>query len=138
LRRIVAGRYFGAGAQFVVAPRSGRRRADPLRSSSHPPEQGSSTRVVPCSLWISAKVVACNCSMCGCSYIGVIRSTGHNFGSYETWATFTFNGTRGNFLMDVDGDGRADLVGVGDGYVGVLRSTGSGWKPYETWYANNF
>jgi FG-GAP-like repeat len=48
-----------------------------------------------------------------------------------------FYGTHGTFLGDVDGDGKKDMVGVGDGYIGVIRSQGSTFSPtYETWLSN--
>jgi len=77
----------------------------------------------------------------GSGYIGVIRSTGwigpgfNSFGNYETWGYSTFYGSAGTFLGDVNGDGKADLVGVGQGgIVEVALSTGSGFAAPQTWY----
>lgn len=58
--------------------------------------------------------------------------------TYTTWWTSSFYGSRGTFLGDVDADGKADLVGVGDGYVGLIRSTGTKFGGYETWTGQNF
>jgi hypothetical protein len=72
------------------------------------------------------------------------------YGPYQTWSTLTFNGQYGNFLADVDGDQKADLVGLGNGYIGVLRTTwpsgtengalrvGTSFGPYETWSTTTF
>jgi hypothetical protein len=58
------------------------------------------------------------------------------FGAYQTWWGGTFNGAHGNLLADVDGNGKKDLIGVGDGYIGVIRSTGSAFGSYETWWGS--
>jgi hypothetical protein len=60
------------------------------------------------------------------------------FGSYQQWWGNTFSGSGGNFLDDVTGDGKADLVGAGWGYVGVLPSTGSAFGTYQTWWNSSF
>jgi len=44
----------------------------------------------------------------------------------------------GRELGDVDGDGRADLVGLGDGYIGAILSTGSDFGSYQTWWDGSF
>jgi hypothetical protein len=71
----------------------------------------------------------------GDTYIAVRRSAQRHsatFGNYETWWSNLFDGGYGTMLGDIDGDGKADLVGIGAGYVGVLRSTGTAFGAYET------
>jgi hypothetical protein len=65
---------------------------------------------------------------------GQLRNSG--FADYEQWWGGSFYGSPGTFLGDVDGDTKADLIGLGSNYVGVTRSTGSGFGGYETWMAN--
>lgn len=77
----------------------------------------------------------------GDGYVGAIRTGDNNsynyFGNYETWWGGSFYGSHGTFLGDVDGDGKADAVGVGDGYIGVIRSTGGSFGGYETWFLDS-
>jgi M6 family metalloprotease-like protein len=73
--------------------------------------------------------------------VTVLPSTGSGFGwpnPPQTWSSGGFNGQFGNFLADVTGDGKADLVGLGNGFIGVLPSTGSSFGPYQTWYDATF
>jgi hypothetical protein len=56
------------------------------------------------------------------------------------WWNSPFYGVQ-TFLGDVNGDRRADLVGLGNGYVGVIESTGTvGWNfgGYQTWSSTSF
>jgi hypothetical protein len=72
----------------------------------------------------------------GDGYVGAQRNMGKPnapLTGYETWWGGSFYGSHGTFLADVDGDKKADLVGIGDGYIGVIRSTGTGFGNYETW-----
>jgi hypothetical protein len=78
----------------------------------------------------------------GDGYVGAIRTgnrqtLNYAFGNYETWWGGSFYGSHGTFLGDVDGDGKADAVGIGDGYIGVIRSTGSNFGSYETWWVDS-
>ncbi|WAS95936.1 FG-GAP repeat domain-containing protein [Nannocystis punicea] len=69
----------------------------------------------------------------------VALSTGERFGEPETWVdNYSFsNGWRidkhPRFLVDVDDDGRADVVGFGANGVFVSRSTGSAFEPPKLW-----
>jgi hypothetical protein len=56
----------------------------------------------------------------------------------QTWCGGDFNGGFGTFLGDVDGDGKADLVSVGNGYIGMLPSTGTAFGGYVTAYVGAF
>ena len=62
---------------------------------------------------------------------GRLRNPG--FADYEQWWGASFYGNPGTFLADVDGDTKADLIGIGPGYIGVIRSNGAGFGSYETW-----
>ena len=74
----------------------------------------------------------------GSGYIGVIRSIGNTFGSYETWLGSTFAGSHGTLVGDIDGDGRVDIVNLNDSSVTARRSTGSSFGNEETWWAGAF
>jgi hypothetical protein len=59
--------------------------------------------------------------------VRVLRARGGTFEAeglpyYETWWGSAFYGNRGNFIGDLDGNARLDIVGSGDGYIGALRS----------------
>lgn len=80
----------------------------------------------------------------GDGYVGAIRTGdkptfpyAYTFGNYETWWGGSFYGSHGTFLGDVDGDGKADAVAVGDGYIGVILSTGSNFGSYQTWFLDS-
>jgi hypothetical protein len=60
------------------------------------------------------------------------------FGPYQTWWPYSFYGGYGTFLGDVDGDFRADLVGLGGGYIGEVSSTGKSFGAYQTWWWDSF
>jgi hypothetical protein len=81
----------------------------------------------------NAPTATLNESFCGAS-TGQLRNPG--FGSYEQWWGASFFGSPGTFLGDVDGDMKADMIGIGSNYIGVIRSTGNGFGAYETWVAN--
>ena len=79
----------------------------------------------------------------GSNYIGVLRSKGSSFGSYETGRASGFYGDHGTFLGDVNGDGRADLVALVDGAVVVALATGASpgnalFGANQTWYGASF
>lgn len=80
----------------------------------------------------------------GNGYVGVVPSepqgtaTGTGFGAYTQPLNYTFNGQYGNFVVDVTGDGKADLVGLANGYVGVVPSTGTGFGTYNDWWHSTF
>jgi len=60
--------------------------------------------------------------------IWVMRSTGSSASGFafpERWLVGGFHGTRGTWFADIDGDGKADGIGVNDDDIWVLRSTGS-------------
>ena len=59
-------------------------------------------------------------------------------GGQGTFYGGAFYGSHGTFLGDVTGDGRADLVGLGDGYIGVIPSVGGGFNGYQTWSYDTF
>lgn len=74
----------------------------------------------------------------------VSLSTGASFGSVQTWTTnFTYNvgswrvERHPRILADVNGDGKADIVGFGEDAVYVSLSTGTSFAPLEIW-TNNF
>ncbi len=54
-------------------------------------------------------------------------------GDLEYWTNEPYYGTRGTFLADVTGDGKADAIVVNDSGVTVRRSNGSQFLPNETW-----
>ncbi len=57
----------------------------------------------------------------------------------QSWLNAGFNGgCGGNYVADVTGDKKADLVGLGCGYVGVEPSTGTSFGPYQTWLDSSF
>jgi hypothetical protein len=57
----------------------------------------------------------------------------------QNWLNAGFNGgCGGNFVADVTGDHKADIVGLGCGYVGVEPSTGTSFGPYQTWLSSSF
>src|SRR5438445_3311343 len=58
--------------------------------------------------------------------------------TYQTWWGGSFYGSHGTMAGDVDGDKKADLVGLGDGYIGVIRSDGTTFGNYETWWPGSF
>lgn len=58
---------------------------------------------------------------------------GNSFPRYQQWAGVTFNGTRGNAMGDVNGDGFADIVAFGDGQVRVALSNGVDSFSYQEW-----
>ena len=73
-------------------------------------------------------------------YIGI--STGTSFGDAPLWVNnFGYNqGWRNDkslrYMSDVDGDGKADIVGFGNGGVYVGISTGSGFGNAPLWVTN--
>ncbi|HEY1691663.1 MAG TPA: FG-GAP-like repeat-containing protein [Polyangiaceae bacterium] len=66
------------------------------------------------------------------------NGTGYTFDSPRVWWTSPFYGSHGTFVGDVDGDHRADLVGLGDGYVGGLLSAGTTAGSYVTLWGSSF
>jgi hypothetical protein len=72
----------------------------------------------------------------------VALSTGTGFAAPQLWlADFGYNFSwrveyHPRTLADVNGDGRADVVGFGHGGVYVALSTGSGFTPAQFWLAN--
>ncbi|WPB75461.1 FG-GAP-like repeat-containing protein [Archangium violaceum] len=74
--------------------------------------------------------------------VAVALSTGTGFAPLQLWlADFGYNQTwRGaqypRTLADVNGDGRADVVGFGDWGVAVALSTGTGFAPLQLWLAD--
>jgi hypothetical protein len=77
----------------------------------------------------------------------VAPSSGTAFISPTVWLTATFGSASGaggwssqdvfpRFVADVDGDGRADLIGVGQMGVYVALSTGGGFLPPTMWLRN--
>jgi hypothetical protein len=56
------------------------------------------------------------------NFTTVKQSTGSSFGSQLAWSTSAFYGTRATLAVDVNGDGRADLVAVNDSSIWVMRS----------------
>jgi hypothetical protein len=70
----------------------------------------------------------------------IANTLGHaaQFGSYQTWWNSSFYGSHGTQLGDINGDGRADLAGMGDGYVGATLSTGTSFGGYQTWWNSSF
>jgi hypothetical protein len=77
----------------------------------------------------------------GDGYVGLIRSQStpgyYQFANYQTAWGGSFYGSHGTFLGDADGDGKADLIGVGNDYIGVIRSTGGGFGAYENWFRDS-
>jgi hypothetical protein len=77
------------------------------------------------------------------STITVARAQSNGtFATPETWVNGVFNGTHGNYIADVTGDGKADVIGIGNGFIAVIPSTGSlgtgGFTPYQTWLVGDF
>jgi hypothetical protein len=56
-------------------------------------------------------------------HVGLLRSTGTEFGGYETAYASPFVGNHGTLLGDVTGDGKADLVQLIDGGIWMLSGT---------------
>lgn len=69
----------------------------------------------------------------------VALSTGEGFGAPATWVdNYSYsNGWRidkhPRFLVDMNADGMADVVGFGNGGVYVATSTGSNFSPRQSW-----
>jgi hypothetical protein len=76
----------------------------------------------------------------------VSLSTGTGFTPPALWLSNAFNSTNGwsnenivpRRLVDVDGDGRADIVGFASNGVYVSLSTGTGFTPPALWLSNAF
>ncbi len=73
----------------------------------------------------------------------VSLSTGSSFTSPTTWITaYTFNvggwsDTKNPIhVVDVDGDGKKDIVGFSDHGVQVSLSTGTSFTPYSNWVSH--
>ncbi len=74
------------------------------------------------------------------AYTVVSLSTGSSFASSTTWST-EFSGTTGwtsfdtypRLVGDVNGDGKADIVGFGSTATVVALSTGTSFTSYTTW-----
>jgi hypothetical protein len=71
-------------------------------------------------------------------------NTGSAFLPAVNWATLSFSPSANWFttglhprvwLVDVNGDGRSDLLGITDNFVGVQLSTGKSFAPREQWAA---
>lgn len=71
--------------------------------------------------------------------VAVARNTGTSFAEPTTWSTDfgTKNGWRTSrhprAVLDVDGDGRPDVVGFGNSGVSVALNLGSGFGPSRLW-----
>lgn len=74
--------------------------------------------------------------------VAVQVNTGSSFTGPQTWATSTFDPSGGWFditihprvwMVDVNGDGRSDILGITNGYLGVQLSTGTGFLPPQAW-----
>jgi hypothetical protein len=70
----------------------------------------------------------------GVTYDGIqVRlSTGTGFGISKTWAP-SFYGSRGTFIGDVNGDGKADAVAVNGNSTSVRVSSGSAFTQGRLW-----
>jgi hypothetical protein len=68
----------------------------------------------------------------------VILSTGAAFGAEEKWFADGSVGETANFIADVDGDGRADLIRVDETSIKVALSTGHSFGPMTEWYGGRF
>ena len=71
--------------------------------------------------------------------VTVAKSTGSGFSANEKWWTGAFYGVTGRtypttLLVDVDGNGKADLVAIGPQAVFVARSDGGRFGNVETWW----
>jgi virulence plasmid B protein/VCBS repeat protein len=80
-------------------------------------------------------------------YVGVQLNTGSSFGPKVQWASSTFNPNGGwfstayhpqVFVVDVNGDGLPDILGITDDYIGVQLNTGSGFGPKVQWASSTF
>jgi hypothetical protein len=69
----------------------------------------------------------------------VMMSTGTGFGAPEVWSTQAFNGNSALLIGDVNGDHRADLIGVNynpannTGSTWVMTSTATGFGAPQAW-----
>ncbi len=63
----------------------------------------------------------------------VRQSSANGFAAAAQWSSADFYGTRSTQLVDINGDGRADLVAVNDGSIWVMLSTGSGFGAPQPW-----
>jgi hypothetical protein len=80
-------------------------------------------------------------------YVGVQLNTGSSYGPRTQWASTTFNPSGGwfntslqpqVFVVDVNGDGLPDILGITDNYVGVQLNTGSSYGPRLQWASTTF
>lgn len=60
------------------------------------------------------------------------------FSGPQRWSTTATSGTRGTFTGDVNGDGKADVVAVGETSTSVMLSTGSGFSAPQQWSGSPF
>ncbi len=85
------------------------------------------------------------------NYVGVQLNTGTGFGPIQPWAPASspssFSPSAGWFstsyqprvyVVDVNGDGLPDIMGIDNNYVGVYLNTGSGFQPLQNWATTSF
>lgn len=60
------------------------------------------------------------------------------YGDNEAWTDEAYYGSKGTYLADVSGDGRADAIVVNDGGITVRRSQNGAFAPNENWTSNAF